>query len=389
MADALLTAEQRELQQVAREFVAKHVIPISAEFDRTGEFPEFLVLEAKKAGILCLAIPKEYGGCGYSSLTQSLVIEEYAYGDLGVCTSLGGNGLSSYPVMIAGTDAQKRFYFTPLVEGGLGSFALTEADAGSDAGSCKTVAQRVGDEYVLNGTKCFTTSGKYAKSLCIIASTSPGTGTKGLSAFLVEGGRKGLSVGSIEHKLGIRSSNTVELVLNDLHIPADHLLGKEGDGMNIAMKTLDMARSMNASQAVGLARRAMDESIKYVRARYPGGKSRPSQAVQFKLADMEIQIAAARAMVRHTCSLKDAGFPYSKESAITKTLCADVAMRVTADMMAIMGRYGYSEESAAQRLVRDAKIQQIYEGTNQIQRIVIARQLLSEAERSSGVKAGE
>ena len=388
MADELLTPEQRQVQQVAREFVARHVIPISAEFDRTAAFPEFLIQEAKKAGILCPAIPKEYGGCGYSSLTQSLILEEWAYGDLGVCTTLGGNGLSSYPVLIAGTDAQKRFFFTPLVEGGLGSFALTEPDAGSDAGACKAVAQKVGDEYILNGTKCFATTGQYAKSLCIIASTSPGTGTKGLSAFPVEGGRKGLSTGSIEHKLGIRNSNTAELVLNDLRLPADRLLGKEGDGMKIAMKTLDMARPMVASQAVGVARRALDECVKYVRTRYAAGKSQPSQALQFKLADMEIQIAAARAMVRHTCSLKDAGAPYSKESAIAKTFCADVAMRAASDMMAIMGRYGYSEESAAQRLVRDAKILQIYEGTNQIQRVVIARHLLGDPERGFGAQAG-
>jgi len=366
--------------------VAKHVMPISAESDRTGNFPEFLIQEAKKAGILCLAIPKEYGGCGYSSLTQSLVLEEWAYGDLGVCTTLGGNGLSCYPIMIAGTEAQKRFFFTPLVEGGIGSFALTEPDAGSDAGSCKTVAQRVGDEYILNGTKCFATTGGYAKSLCIIASTSPGSGTKGLSAFLVEAGRKGLTIGTVEHKLGIRNSNTVELVLNDLRLPAGRLLGKEGEGMKIAMKTLDMARPMVASQAVGVARRALDEAVNYVRTRY---LSHPGQAMQFKLADMEIQVAAARAMVRHTCSLKDAGLPYSKESAIAKTFCTDVAVRAAADAMAIMGKYGYSEDSAAQRLMRDAKILQIYEGTNQIQRIVIARNLLGDPERGVGAKAGD
>lgn len=386
MSDVLLTPEQQHLQQVARAFVAEHVIPISAEYDRTGSFPEFLVQEAKRAGLLCLAIPKEYGGCGYDSLTQSVIIEEIAYGDLGVCTTLGGNGLSSYPIMIAGTDAQKRFYFTPLVEGGLGAFSLTEPDAGSDAGSCKTVAEKVGGEYVLNGTKCFATTAQYAKSFCIIASTSPGTGTRGLSAFLVEAGRAGLSIGSVEHKLGIRNSNTCELVINDLHIPVDRLLGKEGEGMKIAMKTLDMARPMVASQAVGVARRALDEALKYIHSRYPGGKC--SQALQFKLADIEIQVAAARAMVRHTCALKNAGAPYSRESAIAKTLCSDVAMQAAAATMSIMGCYGYSEESDAQRLVRDAKILQIYEGTNQIQRIVIARHLLNDPERGLTRKAG-
>jgi len=294
--------------------------------------------------------------------------------------------LSCYPVMIAGTEAQKRFFFTPLVEGGIGTFALTEPEAGSDAGACKTVAQKVGDEYVLNGAKCFATTAGYAKSLCIIASTNPGSGTKGLSAFLVEAGRKGLTIGTVEHKLGIRNSNTVELLLNDLRLPADRLLGQEGEGMKIAMKTLDMARPMVASQAVGVARRVLDEAVQFVRTRYP---SHARQALQFQLADMEIQVTAARALVRHTCALKDAGHPYSKESAIAKTFCTDVAMRVAAGAMAIMGKYGYSAESPAQRLVRDAKILQIYEGTNQIQRVVIARQLLGDPERGRGAKAGE
>jgi acyl-CoA dehydrogenase len=388
MVDPSLTPEQQRIQQLAREFTAREIIPIAAEYDRTGEFPDTIIPAARRAGLLCLAIPKEYGGCGFDGVSQSVVTEEWAYGDVGMATTLSCNGLSSYPLLIAGTHEQKKWYFTPLVEGGVGTFALTEPGAGSDAGAIKATAKKVGNEYILNGTKVFSSNGKYAKSYCIFASTDPSKGGKGLSAFLVEAGRPGLVIGTVEHKLGIRPSNTAELLLQDLRVPAERLLGKEGDGMKIAMKTLDIARPMVASKGVGLAQRALDECLKYLHRRHGAGKSQPRQSVQFKLADMQIQIAAARTLVRHTMRLKDAGASYTKESAISKTFCADVAMRAASDALAIMGQYGYSDESVAQKLVRDAKILQIYEGTNQIQRLVIARQLLSDYERGLSAGAG-
>ena len=376
-----LTSDQLRLQALAMAFTAAHIIPVASELDRRAEFPLFIVQEAKKAGLIGMAIPKKFGGAEYDSVTQSLVVEEWAYGCAAFATTLGGNGLSSYPLLIAGTDEQKKLYFTPIVEGGLGAFALTEPGAGSDAGACRTTAKREGNEYVLNGVKCFCTNGSYAKVFVIIANTDPSKGVKGLSAFIVEGGHAGLSVGKVEHKLGIRSSNTIELVLKDVRIPLDRLLGNEGDGMKIAMKTLDMARPIVASIGVGVARRALDECLRYFDSRKPG------QMVQFTLADMEIQIEAARALVRHALSLKNANLPYSKESAVTKTYATDTAMHVCAAAQQLLGSYAFNSGSVVQKLLRDAKVLQIYEGTNQIQRIVIAGQLLREEAAKNAVQA--
>src|SRR5208283_2230136 len=225
--------------------------------------------------------------------------------------------------LVAGTDEQKKRFFEPMLRGEIGSFGLTEPGAGSDAGSGKSTAVKVGDEYVLNGTKCWITNGGYSTVFVIYALTDPSKGMKGLSAFIVEKGRPGFTVGTVDHKLGIRSSNTVELLFKDVHIPVSNLLGKEGDGMKIAMKTLDMARPAIAALSVGIAQRALDECVKYLQKRFPDPKVQPSQSVQFKLADMEIQIQAARQLLHHTLMLKDAGVPYTKESALAKTFCGD------------------------------------------------------------------
>jgi alkylation response protein AidB-like acyl-CoA dehydrogenase len=377
-----LTSDQLRLQAIAREFTAAHIIPFASKYDQTGEFPLFAVEEAKKAGLICMAIPKKFGGAEYDSVTQSVVVEEWAYGCAGFATTLSGNGLSSYPLLIAGSDEQKKLYFTPIVEGGLGAFSLTEPGAGSDAGSCKTTAKRVGNDYVLNGVKCFCTTGSYAKVFVIFASTDPDKGVKGLSAFVVERDRAGLMIGSVEHKLGIRSSNTIELILRDVCIPADRLLGKEGDGMKIAMKTLDMARPMVASIGVGVARRGLDECLKYL------STGKPSQMAQFTVADMEIQVEAARALVRSALSLKDAGLPYSKEAAVAKTFATDAAMQVCAAAQQLLGSLALSSASTVQKLLRDAKVLQIYEGTNQVQRMVIAGQILREQEAKQAAATG-
>lgn len=378
MTDMSLTPEQQRLQELAREFTAKHIIPVAGKWDELGEFPEFILEEVKKVGLNCMAVPKEYGGAGYDSLTQSVVVQEWGYGCAAFATTLNGNGLSSYPLLVAGTDEQKKLYFGRIVAGGMGGFALTEPGAGSDASSVATVAKLEGDEWVLNGTKCFATSCGYASIMVIFASTDPSKGVKGLSAFIVEKEREGLNVGAVEHKMGIRSSNTVELLLKNVRIPKNHLLGQEGEGMKIAMKTLDMARPMVASMSVGLARRALDEAVNYAKD-YLDINGKPlsaHQAVGFKLADMAIQVEAAKQLTRNALRLKEAGLPYTKEAAMAKTFAADTAMRVSSEAVALMGNQGYSKGTVVEKLMRDAKVTQIYEGTNQVQRIVISGLLL-------------
>ena len=379
MLDLTITPEQQKIQQLARNFTAQHIIPVAREWDERGGFHEFILAENKKIGLNCMAVPVEYGGPGYDSVTQSLVAEEWGYGCVAFATTLCGNGLSSYPLAIAGTEEQKKLYYGRLVNGGMGGFALTEPGAGSDAGSCTTVAKLEGDEWVINGTKCFATTCGYASIMVVFASTDPDKGVKGLSAFIVEKEREGVLVGAEEHKMGIRSSNTVELRLKNVRIPQTHLLGKEGDGMKIAMKTLDMARPIVASMSVGAARRALDEAVQFAKT-YLDVNGKPigrHQAVAFKLADMATQVEAARQLVRNALRLKDIGVPYTKEAAMAKTFCTDTAMRVAAEAVELMGHYGYSKDSVVEKLMRDAKVTQIYEGTNQIQRIVISGLLLN------------
>jgi alkylation response protein AidB-like acyl-CoA dehydrogenase len=384
---SILTSEQSAIKQAAKDFVAEHIIPHAREFDRSGEFHPYLLDAAKKSQIFAMAVPKEYGGLDYDSLSQALVLEEWGYGCAGMGTTLAASILSMDSVLVGGSDEQKRRYFAPMLNAELGAFGLTEPGAGSDAGSGKTTAVRVGDEYVLNGSKCWITNGGVAKVYVIYALTDPSKGAKGLSAFIVERDRPGFAIGTVDHKLGIRSSNTSELLLKDVHIPAGNLLGNEGDGMKIAMKTLDLARPAIAALSLGLAQRALDECVKHLQKRFPD-KLQPGQTLQFKLADMQIQIEAARQGLHHTMMLRDSGAPFSKESAITKTFCSDVAMSVTSQAVSLMGSHGYTSEFG--KYMRDSKIMQIYEGTNQIQRLVISRAVLSPAPAvAQAVKAGK
>jgi len=374
---SILTAEQKQLQQTTKEFVAKHIIPVAAKYDKKGEFHPYLLDAARQSNIFAMAVPKEFGGLNYSALDQAIVLEEWGYGCAGMGTTLAASVLSADSVLVAGTDAQKKMFFEPMLRGEIGSFGLTEPGAGSDAGSGKSTAVKVGDEYVLNGTKCWITNGGYASVYVIYALTDPSKGMKGLSAFIVEKGRPGFTIGATDHKLGIRSSNTVELLFKDVRIPASNLLGKEGDGMKIAMKTLDMARPAIAALSVGLAQRSLDDCVKHLQQRFFDPKVQPGQTLQFKLADMRIEIEAARQLLYYAMNLRDAGLPFSVESAVSKTFCADTAMRITTMAVQLMGSYGYTSEIA--KYMRDAKIMQIYEGTNQIQRLVISRAVLAPA----------
>jgi acyl-CoA dehydrogenase len=374
---SILTAEQQAIKAATKDFVAKNIIPHAAEYDKTGEFHEYLVEAAKESRVFAMCVPKKYGGLGYDALTQAIVLEEWGYGCAAMGTTLGVSPMGQYAVLIAGNDEQQARYFEPIVKGGLSSFALTEPGAGSDVVAGRTTAVRSGDEYVLNGSKCFITNGGFASVYVVFAKTDPSKGAKGLSAFIVERGRPGFTVGAVDHKLGIRSSNTVELLLKDVHIPAANLLGKEGEGMKIAMKTLEMSRPGIAAVAVGLAQRALDECVKHVQKRFPDRKFPPGQSLEFRLADMQLQVEAARESLHYTMNLRDASQPYSEESAIAKTFCADVAMAVTTQAVSLLGSYAYT--SVISKLMRDAKIMQIYEGTNQIQRLVISRAVLSPA----------
>ena len=383
----VLSPTQIEIQKAAREFVAQNIIPRAAEFDKSGDFHSYLLEAARPSNIFAMAVPKEYGGLGYSPLTQALVLEEWGYGCAAMGTTLSASILSLESVMIAGNDDQKRRFFKPMLSAGIGAFALTEPAAGSDAGAGEATAVKSGDDYILNGPKCWITNGGEAAVLVVFAATDPAQGGRGLSAFIVERGQQGLIMGDREEKLGLRSSNTVFFLLKDARVPAANLLGKEGDGMKIAMMTLDLARPSIGALAVGLAQRCLDECVKHLHQRFPE-KSYPGQTLQFKLADMQIQIEGAREAQHHTMALRDAGLPFSKESAIAKTLCTDVAMSVASQAMRLMGSHAFTSEFG--KFMRDAKVMQIYEGTNQIQRLVIARSVLARPKTAvpAAMKAG-
>lgn len=371
------TPETLEIQRKVRAFVKEYVDPIARETDRTGELPLSVLKAWTETGLGCMVAPKEVGGPELDTVTCVMVLEELGYADLGAATALGANNLCSYPVLLAGTPEQKQKHFGPLLEGNYGAFALTEPGAGSDVGAVSTTARREGDAYVLNGTKCFITQGGCAATYVVFASTDRSKGTKGLSAFIVERERPGLSTGKVEDKMGIRASNTVELILENVRIPASHLLGKEGEGMKLAMMSLDSGRLMVASQAVGVAQRALDECVQYVKKRLDHGQPLAAQqSVAFKIADMATAVEAGRQLVYRGAVLKDARQPHSKHSAITKLFCTDMAMQIARDAMEIMGAYGYTTETYLEKVWRDARVLSIYEGTNQIQRIVISGSLL-------------
>lgn len=374
------TTEQLELQKKVRKFGDEYIRPNSKLLD-SGEVPEEIFKAWHKTGLVCLVAPKAVGGIELDTKSCAIVMEELAKADLGLATGFGANNLGSYPLLIAGTLEQQKQHFGALLEGKYGAFALTEPGAGSDAGAVATTAVKKGDEYVLNGTKCYITQGGFAidqeSSLVIFASTDKSKGSRGLSAFLVPGNTPGLSVGKIEDKMGIRGSQTVELVIEDMKIPVSALLGAEGEGMKIAMKTLDSGRLMVAAQAIGAGQEVLDLTVEYVKNRMDG--SRPlsrQQAVAFKIAEMAAQVEAGRQLVYRGAFLKDSKQPYSHHSAITKLFATDMAMQVARDAMDIMGTYGYSKDSAIEKIWRDARILSIYEGTNQVQRLVISGGLL-------------
>ena len=377
--DFALNEEQLELQEMVREFVEKEITPYAAEMDAENHMRDGLIDKANEMGLLNVIVPEELDGPGLDSISVATIYEELGKGCAGVATSLAANSLATVPVLLAGTDEQKKMYCDILNNGGLAAFALTEPGAGSDAGGVSTRAVHNKEEgtYTLNGTKMFITNGALAEIFLVFANTRKTGGIRGLTAFIVPKDTPGFSVGKKENKMGIRPSNTTELVLQDVVIPESYRVGREGEGFRIAMNTLDSARPFVGAVSVGIAQAALDCAVKYAKERRQFGQPIASfQMVQGMLADMAMKVETARLMVQKACWMRDQGMEFSKEAAMAKCYAADVAMQVTTDAVQVMGGYGYTKEYPVEKMMRDAKIMQIYEGTNQIQRLVIANKLL-------------
>ena len=377
--DFALNEEQLELQEMVREFVEKEITPYAAEMDAENHMRDGLIDKANEMGLLNVIVPEELDGPGLDSISVATIYEELGKGCAGVATSLAANSLATVPVLLAGTDEQKKMYCDILNNGGLAAFALTEPGAGSDAGGVSTRAVHNKEEgtYTLNGTKMFITNGGLAEIFLVFANTRKTGGIRGLTAFIVPKDTPGFSVGKKENKMGIRPSNTTELVLQDVVIPESYRVGREGEGFRIAMNTLDSARPFVGAVSVGIAQAALDCAVKYAKERRQFGQPIAYfQMVQGMLADMAMKVETARLMVQKACWMRDQGMEFSKEAAMAKCYAADVAMQVTTDAVQVMGGYGYTKEYPVEKMMRDAKIMQIYEGTNQIQRLVIANKLL-------------
>lgn len=371
--------ETRELLDMVREFVDNEIIPQAGELDKAENPPEAakdLLDMACEMGLNELCVPVEYGGSGLTNVQCFAICEEIARGDIGIGTTLIGNCLASYPVLIAGNDAQKKLWFETMHEKKYAAFCLTEPNAGSDAGSVRTTAVEDGDDYVLNGTKCFISNGPIAGIYTVLASTRPAAGIMGLSAFIVERDRPGVSIGKEEDKMGMRLSCTSEVIFDNVRVPKDHLLGRKNRGFKYIMETLDHSRAGVGAFGVGIGQRVVEEATRYARQRKQFGQPVANfQAVELLLADMEIQVQSARQMYLYAAELMDAGKPFTNEAAIAKTIGTDTGMKCAVDGVQVMGGYGYMREYPMEKLMRDAKILQIYEGTNQIQRTVIAGQI--------------
>jgi len=376
-----LTEEQQMIKEVARQIAEEKIIPQRAELDEKEEFPREILKEMARSDLFGIFIPEAYGGLGFGAFENCLALEQIAWGCAGVATSFAACGLGAYPILLFGNEDQKQTYLPQIASGQkLAAFGLTEANAGSDAGGIQTTAVKNGDNYVLNGTKQWITNAGEAEIYVIIALTDKKRGPRGASAFIVEKGDPGFSFGKKERKMGIRASTTGELVFEDCRIPKERLLGKEGMGFIIALKTLDYARPGVGALAVGLAQAALDEAVKFAKQRKQFGQPIIGfQAVGHMLADMATQLEAARALTYIVCKYIDTKpKEFAKYAAMVKLFASDMAMRVTTDAVQVLGGHGYMRDYPVEKMMRDAKILQIYEGTNQIQRNVIAQILNKE-----------
>ena len=384
MIDYLFTEEQEMIRDLSRQITDEEIRPVAAELDRTGKFPREVMNVMAKADLFGLYIDEKYGGMGGGILEVCIATEEFSKGCGGIAISYAASALGTYPIMLFGSEEQKQ-KFLPLLASGekMAAFGLTEPSAGSDASAMLTTAEKKGDHYVLNGMKHFVTGGSEADFYTVIAMTDKSKGARGASLFIVEKGMPGFQFGKKEDKLGIRASSTTELIFNDCAVPKENLLAKEGMGFITAMKTFDMSRPGIGAQAVGIAQGALDYALKYAKERKQFGKSISSfQGIQWMLADMATEVEAARALVYASAREVDAGRKnIGKDSAMAKLFASDVAMKVTTDAVQIFGGYGYMKEYPVEKFMRDAKITQIYEGTNQIQRNIIGLALIKETVR--------
>lgn len=379
--DYFLNEDQLELKELARRIAIEKMMPVREKYDEEGIFPWDIVEVMAQSDLFGVMIPENYGGLSGKVTDLIVVTEELCKIDAGTSLAFGATGLGIYPILLSASEEQKQKYLPAIAEGKrLAAFALTEANAGSDAGNIQTTATKDGDFYVLNGTKQWITNGGEAEVYTVFAMTDKSKGARGCSCFIVEKDTPGFSFGKKENKMGIRASATRELIFEDCRIPKENLIAREGMGFMIAMKTFDKSRPMVAAQAIGIAQGALDVAAKYVKERNQFGKPVSSfQGVQFMLADMATQIEAARAMIYQTAKMIDEGCKnFSKESAMCKYFASDVAMKVTTDAVQLLGGYGYMKEYPVEKMMRDAKIMQIYEGTNQIQRSIVASHLLKE-----------
>lgn len=374
-----LSDEQRQFQELAHQFAENEIRPVAPKYDETEEFPWEVIEKAHKLGLLTYSFPEEYGGAGVtSSVTGCIVTEELAWGCAGVTTAMGGTGLCAAPILIAGNAQQKAKYLTRLADPKqlrLGAYAITEPDAGSDVASLRTTAKKVSGGYILNGTKHFITNGGIADVYVIFATIDPSRRADGITAFIVEK-EMGIKPGKKEKKMGIRASHTAQIHLEDVFVPEENRLGEEGEGFLIAMRTFEHTRPLVASMAVGVARAAYEYALDYAQQREQFGRAIAKfQAIGFMLADMATKIDAARLLAWRAAWMLDQHLPVNKEASMAKAFAADMAMEVTTDALQILGGVGYMRDYPVEKWMRDAKIMQIYEGTSQIQRVVISRML--------------
>ncbi|GGB40176.1 acyl-CoA dehydrogenase [Fictibacillus barbaricus] len=375
----LLSEEHEMIRKMVRDFAKNEVEPTAAERDEEERFDRAIFDQMGELGLCGIPWPEEYGGIGGDYLGYVIAVEELSR----VCASVGvtlsaHTSLAGWPIFKFGNEEQKQKFLRPMAEGKkIGAYGLTEPGSGSDAGNMKTTAKKDGDHYIINGSKIFITNAGDAEIYVVFARTDIDAGSRGVSAFIVEKGTPGFSFGKKEKKLGIRSSPTLEIIFEDCRVPAENLLGKEGEGFKIAMMTLDGGRNGIAAQAVGIAQGALDASVKYAKERKQFGKPiGVNQGIGFKLADMATKVEAARLLTYQAAWRESEGLPYGKESAMSKLFAGDIAMEVTTDAVQVFGGYGYTKDYPVERYMRDAKITQIYEGTQEIQRLVISKMLL-------------